>query len=59
MAGDSCLRVASGVVLQTVIYKALYGIKTVFLKREKKNVLVLSKTDLPYCLVVFFVVWRD
>ena len=27
---------ASGVVLQTVIYKDLYGMLTVFLKREKK-----------------------
>ena len=30
------LLLASGVVLQTVIYKGLYGTQTVFLKREKK-----------------------
>ena len=46
---------ASGVVLQTVIYKGLYGIDRFFLK-EIKNVMFLNKIDVPYCLVVFFVV---
>ena len=49
------LLLASGVVLQTVIYKGLYGIDRFFLK-EIKNVMFLNKIDLPYCLVVFFVV---
>ena len=47
---------ASGVVLQTVIYKGLYGIDRFFLK-EIKNVMFLNKIDVPYCLVVFFVVY--
>ena len=46
---------ASGVVLQTVIYKGLYGIDRFFLK-EIKHVMFLNKIDVPYCLVVFFVV---
>ena len=46
---------AGGVVLQTVIYKGLYGIDRFFLK-EIKNVMFLNKIDVPYCLVVFFVV---
>ena len=49
------LLLASGVVLQTVIYKGLYGIDRFFLK-EIKNVMFLNKIDVPYCLVVFFVV---
>ena len=49
------LLLASGVVLQTVIYKGLYGIDQFFLK-EIKNVMFLNKIDVPYCLVVFFVV---
>ena len=49
------LLLASGVVLQTVIYKGLYGINRFFLK-EIKNVMFLNKFDVPYCLVVFFVV---
>ena len=44
-----------GVVLQTVIYKSLYGIDRFFLN-EIKNVMFLNKIDVPYCLVVFFVV---
>ena len=47
---------ASGVVLQTVIYKGLYGIDRFFFK-EIKNVMFLNKIDIPYCLVVFFVVY--
>ena len=49
------LLLARGVVLQTVIYKGLYGIDRFFLK-EIKNVMFLNKIDVPYCLVVFFVV---
>ena len=49
------LLLASGAVLQTVIYKGLYGIDRFFLK-EIKNVMFLNKIDVPYCLVVFFVV---
>ena len=49
------LLLASGVVLQTVIYKGLYGIDRFFLK-EIKNVMFLNKIDVPYCFVVFFVV---
>ena len=49
------LLLASGVVLQTVIYKGLYGIDRFFLK-EIKNVMFLNKIDVPCCLVVFFVV---
>ena len=49
------LLLGSGVVLQTVIYKGLYGIDRFFLK-EIKNVMFLNKIDVPYCLVVFFVV---
>ena len=49
------LLLASGVVLQTVIYKGLYGIDRFFLK-EIKNVMFLNKIDVPYCLVVFFAV---
>ena len=47
---------ASGVVLQKDIYKGLYGIKMVLLKREK-DLMFLNKGDVPYCLVVFFVVY--
>ena len=39
-------------MLQTVIYKGLYGIDRFFLK-EIKNVMFLNKIDVPYCLVVF------
>ena len=46
---------ASGVVLQTVIYKGLYGIDRFSLK-EIKNVMFLNEIDVPYYLVVFFVV---
>ena len=48
---------ASGVVLQTVTVftKACMGCKRFFLK-ERKNVMFLNKIDVPYCLVVFFVV---
>ena len=49
------LLLASGVVLQTVIYKGLYGMQTVFLRSEKKCKF-LNKINLPYCFVVFFVV---
>ena len=35
--------------------KAFMGCKRFFLK-ERKNVMFLKKIDLPYCLVVFFVV---
>ena len=49
------LLLVSGVMLQTVIYKGLYGIDRFFLK-EIKNVMFLNKIDVPYCLVVFFVV---
>ena len=38
------LLLASGVVLQTVIYKGLYGIQTVFLKREKKCIFFKIKS---------------
>ena len=37
------------------IYKGLNGMSTVFLKR-RENVMFSNKIDLPYCLVVFFVV---
>ena len=50
------LLLASGVVLQKDIYKGLYGIKMVLLKREK-DLMFLNKGDVPYCLVVFFVVY--
>ena len=48
---------ASRVVLQTetVIYKGLYGMYTVFLKRENECY-ILKYNRLPYCLVEFFVV---
>ena len=38
------LLLTSGVVLQTVIYKGLYGIQTVFLKREKKCIFFKIKS---------------
>ena len=50
---------ASGVVLQRLFTKACMGCKRFFLKARKnqlKNVMFLNKIDLPYCLVVFFVV---
>ena len=50
---------ASGVVLQRLFTKACTGCKRFFLKARKnqlKNVMFLNKIDLPYCLVVFFVV---
>ena len=49
------LLLASGVVLQTVFTKVCMGCKRFFLK-ERKNVMFLNEVDLPYCLVVFFVV---
>ena len=50
---------ASGVMLQRLFTKACMGCKRFFLKARKnqlKNVMFLNKIDLPYCLVVFFVV---
>ena len=50
------LLLASGVVLQTVTVFTM-GYKRFFLK-GRKNVMFLNKIDVPYCLVVFFVVCR-
>ena len=46
---------ASCVVLQQLFTKACMGCKRFFLK-EWKNGMFLNKINLPYCLVVFFVV---
>ena len=51
-ARDSCLW---AVLYYKRIYKGLYGMSTVFFKR-RENVMFSNKIDLPYCLVVFFVV---
>ena len=49
------LLLASGVVLHRLFTKSCMGCKRFFLK-ERKNVMFLNKIDVPYCLVVFFVV---
>ena len=50
---DSCLR---AVLCYTRLFtKACMACKRFFLK-ERKNVMFLNKIDVPYCLVVFFVV---
>ena len=50
---DSCLRVV--LCYKRLFTKACMGCKRFFLK-ERKNVMFLNKIDVPYCLVVFFVV---
>ena len=50
---DSCLRVV--LCYKRLFTRACMGCKRFFLK-ERKNVMFLNKIDLPYCLVVFFVV---
>ena len=50
---DSCLRAV--LCYKRLFTKACMGCKRFFLK-ERKNVMFLNKIDLPYCLVVFFVV---
>ena len=50
---DSCLR--AGLCYKRLFTKACMGCKRFFLK-ERKNVMFLNKIDVPYCLVVFFVV---
>ena len=52
-ARDSCLR---AVLYYKRIYKGLYGMSTVFFKRRENVMFSKKKIDLPYCLVVFFVV---
>ena len=49
MNADVTLACEPGVMLQTVIYKALYGIDRFFLK-EIKNVMFLNKIDVPLIL---------
>ena len=49
---DSCLR---AVLYYKQIYKGLDACQRFFLKR-RENVMFSNKIDLPYCLVVFFVV---
>ena len=51
---DSCLRAV--LCYKRLFTKACMGCKRFFLK-ERKNVMFLNKIDLPYCLVVFFVVY--
>ena len=48
---DSCLRA----VYKRIFTKACIGCKRFFLK-ERENGMFLNKIDLPYCLVLFFVV---
>ena len=50
---DSCLRAV--MCYKRLFPKARVGCKRFFLK-ERKNVMFLNKIDVPYCLVVFFVV---
>ena len=50
---DSCLRAV--LCYKRLFTKACMGCKRFFLK-ERKNVMFLNKIDVPYCLVVFFVV---
>ena len=50
---DSCLRVV--LCYKRLFIKACMGCKQFFLK-ERKNVMLFNKIDLPNCLVVFFVV---
>ena len=50
---DSCLRAV--LCYKRLFAKAYVGCKRFFLK-VRKNVMFLNKIDLPYCLVVFFVV---
>ena len=50
---DFCLRAV--LCYKRTFTKACMGCKRFFLK-ERKNVMFLNKIDLPYCLVVFFVV---
>ena len=50
---DSWLRAV--LCYKRLFTKACMGCKRFFLK-ERKNVMFLNKIDLPYCLVVFFVV---
>ena len=49
---DSCLRAV--LCYKRLFTKACMGCKRFFLK-ERKHDMFLSKIDLPYCLVVFFV----
>ena len=54
---DSCLRAVlcyNCGYLQKLIWDVIK--RFFFLKRKRKNVMFLKKIDLPYCLVVFFVV---
>ena len=53
---DSCLQVVLCYKRIHVFTKAWKGCKQLCLK-EKKNVMFLNKVDVPYCLVVFFVVY--
>ena len=52
---DSCLRAV--LCYRRLFTKACMGCKWFFLKK-RTNVMFLDKIDLPYCLVVFFVVCR-
>ena len=52
---DSCLRAVLCYKRIFTSLKACMGCKRFFLK-ERKNVMFLNKIDVPYCLVVFFVV---
>ena len=51
---DSCLRAV--LCYKRLFTKACMGCKRFSLK-ERKTVMFLNKIDLPYCLVVFFVVY--
>ena len=51
---DSCLQAV--LCYKRLFTKACMGCKRFFLK-ERKNVMFLNKIDVPYCLVVFFVVY--
>jgi len=50
---DSCLRAV--LCYKQLNTKACMGCKW-FILKERKNGMFLNKIDLPYCLVVFFVV---
>ena len=50
---DSCLRAVF--CYKRIFTKACIGCKRFFLK-ERENGMFLNKIDLPYCLVLFFVV---
>lgn len=50
------LLLASGVVLQTDLQRLVWDACQRFFHKRRENVMFSNKIDLPYCLVVFFVV---